>query len=165
MGGANWKRITFFIPGIPRGQSRPLSSVITRKDGNIVRSANGRAVIVHRKSAAQAIDEMRIMGVLTQHAPDRPIVGPVRLWVRAQVPVPTSKSQRWKKLALGGFLFPDNKKPDFDNVAKHLCDCFKGVIWGDDVQVIRGTVEKVYSEKPGYLVVLEYLADLQGSSE
>lgn len=159
--GSQWSRLSFFIPGIPRGQARTQSRVLTRPNGEVIRSANGRAIVTHHKTEAQAKDEARLITILSRFAPERPLVGPIRLWVRAQLPVPVSKSARWKRLALGGFIFPDNKRPDWDNLGKHLGDCFKGVIWGDDVQVIRGTVEKCYSEKPGYLVIVEYIQDLQ----
>jgi Holliday junction resolvase RusA-like endonuclease len=158
---AQWSRLTFFVPGIPRGQARAQSRVLNKPNGDVVRSTNGRAIITHHKTEAQATDEARISAILTRYAPEWPIVGPIRLWVRAQLPVPASKSARWKRLALAGFISPDNKKPDWDNLGKHLGDCFKGVIWGDDVQVIRGTVEKCYSEKPGYFVVVEYIQELQ----
>ncbi len=35
------------------------------------------------------------------------------------------------------------------------------MIWADDVQVTRLVVEKVYSEKPGYMIVVEYLPEVQ----
>jgi Holliday junction resolvase RusA-like endonuclease len=162
---AKWSRLTFFVPGIPRGQSRAQSRVLTKPNGEVIRSTNGRAIITHHKTETQVNDEARIITLLTRYAPENPIVGPIRLWVRAQLPVPSSKSARWKRLALAGLIFPDNKKPDWDNLGKNLGDCFKGVIWGDDVQVIRGTVEKCYSEKPGYFVVVEYIQDLQPAKD
>lgn len=153
MAGGEWKRLTFFVPGIPRGQSRVRSRIIN--------GTAGKTFVMHHKAPDQAGDEARISQILVNHAPERPLVGPVKLWIRAQIPVPASKSKKWKRLALEGFIYPDNKKPDCSNIQKHIEDCFNGVIWVDDVQVIRGTVEKVYSEKPGYFVVLEYLPELQ----
>lgn len=154
--GSDWKRLTFFIPGIPRGQARARSRVANGSDG--------KNFVMHHKAPEQAQDEARIAQILSVHAPEIPIAGPVKLWIRVQLPVPASKSQKWKRLALSGLVFPDNKKPDWDNLGKHVCDCCNGVIWGDDVQVIRGTVEKCYSERPGYFVVVEYLQELQSGS-
>ena len=40
------------------------------------------------------------------------------------------------------------KKPDFDNVAKFVCDALNGVFWIDDKVIVDGRCIKMYSEQP-----------------
>jgi Holliday junction resolvase RusA-like endonuclease len=40
------------------------------------------------------------------------------------------------------------KKPDFDNFEKFVADCFSGVVYRDDSQIVSWRGDKRYSESP-----------------
>ena len=49
------------------------------------------------------------------------------------------------------------KKPDFDNIAKIVCDSLNTIAYKDDSQVIDGQVRKFYSEKPRIVVKIRQI--------
>lgn len=48
-------------------------------------------------------------------------------------------------------LWPD-RRPDLDKLLRALLDACTGVIWRDDAQIVRASVEKTYSSSPGVSV-------------
>lgn len=49
-------------------------------------------------------------------------------------------------------------KPDFDNLAKAVCDCLTQIgVWRDDAQVVCSHITKRYSEEPGCVITIEKL--------
>jgi Holliday junction resolvase RusA-like endonuclease len=84
-----------------------------------------------------------------------PIAGAVVFRVKIFKSPPKSFSRAKLALCEMGVLRPE-KKPDFDNYAKSVCDAFKGIMWADDCQVVDGGSEKYYSLKPRIEVSLEY---------
>ena len=67
--------------------------------------------------------------------------------------IPKSFSKKQKELAKNRFLYPD-KKPDWDNISKNICDALNGIAYMDDKAIVKGRVEKIYSEKAYVSVVL-----------
>lgn len=61
------------------------------------------------------------------------------------VKVPESFSKKKKELALNGYIRPD-KKPDWDNISKNICDALNGIAWPDDKAIVDGQVHKLYAE-------------------
>ena len=61
--------------------------------------------------------------------------------------IPKNTSKKKKELMLAGKIRP-TKKPDFDNMAKIICDSLNKIAYKDDSQVVDGQVRKFYSEKP-----------------
>lgn len=61
--------------------------------------------------------------------------------------MPKSTSKKKRELMLAGKIRP-TKKPDFDNLAKIICDSLNKIAYRDDSQVVDGQVRKFYSEKP-----------------
>ena len=50
------------------------------------------------------------------------------------------------------------QKPDWDNIAKFVCDCLTGIAWHDDSQVFEGSVEKIWTEEASRTeVIIEYM--------
>ena len=78
---------------------------------------------------------------------------PLRMYIKAFYPIPKSTSKKNRQLMIGGKLFP-TKKPDADNVAKVICDALNGIAYGDDTQIVRLSVEKVYTDEPPRVQVL-----------
>lgn len=71
------------------------------------------------------------------------IEGPVELRLTAIFDVPESYSRTKRSEALAGVLKP-TKKPDLDNIIKAFCDGLNGVVFKDDVQIVRGEYAKKY---------------------
>jgi len=46
-------------------------------------------------------------------------------------------------------------KPDLDNLAKLVLDAANGILWDDDSQIIKLHLSKMYSGKPGYILIIE----------
>lgn len=132
--------ISFWLPGPALGKERVKFVRATGRAYTPERTVNYEARVAH--TAQIAMD-------------GRPLLeGPVKLIVEIGVPVPQSKSRKWKAAALIGEIWPTGK-PDTDNVLKALSDGCNMVVWVDDAQVCRTTVEKMYSDAPGVRVTVE----------
>lgn len=83
--------------------------------------------------------------------PRKPHSGPVVLEMRAVLPIPASWSAKRRAAALEGLEAP-GKKPDWDNLGKAVSDALNGVVYVDDAQVVRASVEKVYGNSPQMVV-------------
>ena len=55
-------------------------------------------------------------------------------------------------------------RPDGDNILKAVGDAFNDVIWLDDSQIVRATVEKRYGNEPGVTVEVELLPESQAAA-
>jgi Holliday junction resolvase RusA-like endonuclease len=80
--------------------------------------------------------------------------GPVRLTVRAFLPIPGSWSRRRKTSAVEGILRPTTK-PDLDNIVKMVSDALNHIAFNDDSQIVESHVEKWYSTEPRTEVTIE----------
>ncbi len=130
----------FTIPIIPKAQMR-------------VRFAQGGRTY---KAKGQKMAEESIMTFLARYQPEQPMDGPLVLGVKAYLPVPKSKPQKFRKAALTGSIRP-TVKPDLDNLLKNIKDCMTSMnFWNDDrqvVQYLQGT-GKYYSLHPRWEVEL-----------
>jgi Holliday junction resolvase RusA-like endonuclease len=61
--------------------------------------------------------------------------------------VAKSDSLKKRQAKLCGLLRPV-KRPDFDNIAKIVCDALNGVAWHDDAQIVNAQVIKLYGVEP-----------------
>lgn len=75
--------------------------------------------------------------------PRTPIESPVEIDLSIIFAVPASWSQKKRAQALAGEVKPA-KKPDADNVIKAFTDAMNGVVYKDDVQIVRGQFSKSY---------------------
>ena len=62
--------------------------------------------------------------------------------------VPKSYSKKRTEACLNGLERP-TKKPDWDNVAKSICDAMNGIVYQDDTQIVDAHVTKVYAANSG----------------
>lgn len=132
----------FTIPIEPVGQMRARACI------------RGRHASVY-KAKEQEQNEQTLAAFLVQHRPPEPMTGPLLLYLDCHFPVPKSKSKKWKMLAARGIERPA-KKPDADNLAKHIKDVLGQVgFWEDDKQVVELVVRKWYSSQPRWEVRLE----------
>lgn len=76
-----------------------------------------------------------------------PIETPVALYIRAVFAPPSSWSKRKRAAAIAGLIRPA-KKPDIDNILKAWSDALNGVVYRDDVLIVRVSVDKRYGPAP-----------------
>ncbi len=128
----NTIRITLDVE--PKGQMRP----------RFFSAGKFQKTYKHEKQKAE---ESKLLGLLYQHAPQKPLECAVELKIVAYMPIPKSWP-KWKRAsAMEGSLRPD-KKPDADNLTKMILDVFNGIFWRDDKQVVDISVKKYYSHSP-----------------
>jgi Holliday junction resolvase RusA-like endonuclease len=130
---SGWKLpISFTIPGEAQGKGRARSTA-TGRHYTPAKTRNNEAFI--------KLCAMQAMGS------DPPITGACRVKILVMVGIPKSTSKKKEQQMLNGFIFP-TKKPDCDNILKSVLDACNGIVYVDDVQVIRVEVQKAYSSQP-----------------
>jgi Holliday junction resolvase RusA-like endonuclease len=82
-----------------------------------------------------------------------PLQGPVRIWLEAHLPIPSSWSKKNQKWALNGELLPITR-PDLDNLFKGAADALNGIVWRDDRQIVEARLIKVYSDRPRLVLIV-----------
>jgi len=70
---------------------------------------------------------------------------PVSIDITFFMPIPKSTSKKKQKLLEGQH---HSKRPDLDNLIKHLNDSLEGICWTDDAKIVEVTARKVYSSEP-----------------
>lgn len=141
---------TFTVPGEPQGKAR-------------ARTLKSGRSYTPKKTAEY---EARIRRCYAEQV-GRPIVPPdekrpVYMQVLAVFPIPVSYSKKRRAAAEGQTVFP-TKRPDADNIAKAVCDALNGTAYGDDAQIVRLQVKKVYGEP--HLMVLIGEEEHDGTGE
>jgi Holliday junction resolvase RusA-like endonuclease len=140
-------RLEFTIPLPPVAQKRSRSRAI---------QIGGKWTAMNYKAKDQRVQEDNFRALLYEHRPEKPLEGALKLWVMAFLPIPKSKSKKWKQAALDGDIRPTGK-PDCSNLIKHLEDICNGIIWQDDKLIVDLYVEKYYSDRPRWVIVVEEL--------
>jgi Holliday junction resolvase RusA-like endonuclease len=128
-------QFTLLIPGKPQGKDRP----------RFVR-ATGRTYTPKETLAA----EERIRDAWSRAG--GPVVsGPLGVHITASTPRPKGHYLKGGELSAEGrrHPFPDNQKPDLDNVAKLCLDALNGAAFKDDVAVVQMYAHRFWSP-PGY---------------
>lgn len=136
-----------FIPGEPCAQGRPRFSTA----GGFVRAydpAKSRNYKAYVKAVCADAAEKHGWLFNTDL--------PLEVEIIAGLSIPSSKSKKWKQAAAEGVEKP-TKKPDIDNLVKIIMDALSGVIYKDDKQIIKMSVEKRYAEQPGVTLEVRVL--------
>lgn len=150
-------RIDIVIPGDPVAQPRTKTQVLTRRDGSVIRSKNGR-VATHNYTPGKRIGPWK--DILTLHlrgkAPLTPWDGPVQLYIVVWFARP---ERLLKSGAPPGEIPILNKNNDWDNMGKAISDVMKNVgILVDDGVVYDAHVRKLYpaiGHGPGVRIIAE----------
>ena len=128
--------LTFEVPGDPHGKGRPKFA----RRGNFVqtytdkKTANYEELVkFHANTAMVDLD---------------PLKGAVAVYIYIKLAVPKSYSKKRTEACLSGLERP-TKKPDWDNVAKSICDAMNGIVYMDDTQIVDAHVTKVYATNAG----------------
>ena len=142
--------IRFVVPGQPQGKGRP-------RVGNI--GGHARMFTPAKTLAYEGFIALQAQIAMQHHDL---IEGPVLVRMFIALQVPESKSQKWKRQALAGEVFPTTK-PDVDNTVKAVFDALNGVVWKDDVQVVDLQLSKRYSASPRVEVEVVPIATVAAS--
>ena len=132
--------IKFSIPIKPRPQKRD-------RIGSF--GGHGRSY----KHPEQSKYEGKVAAFIAQYCPERPFDGAVELKIVCYLPIPKSKTKKFKEAALLGHIRPTGK-PDCTNMAKNIEDIMNGIFYYDDSQVVKLMVEKWYSDNPRWEIML-----------
>mgnify|MGYP003353495899 CR=1 FL=1 len=76
-----------------------------------------------------------------------PLETPLNVLLMFGMPIPSSTPKKLLEAHLDGSI-KHTKKPDLDNLAKAVLDAMNGVVYLDDNQIVRLTIEKKYSKLP-----------------
>jgi Holliday junction resolvase RusA-like endonuclease len=132
--------IVFEIPLTPKSQKRDRIGTF---------GGHGRSY----KDPAQKRYEMQIAALIAQHRPEKPLEGALELSMVCYLPIPVSKSKKWKAAALNYEIRPTTK-PDCTNLAKNIEDIMSGVFYRDDAQICKLIISKLYSDNPRWFIKL-----------
>jgi Holliday junction resolvase RusA-like endonuclease len=119
-------QVTYSVEGDPVGKQRPRFSrgrTYTPK-----KTVDYETIIASKASQAMGSSE--------------PLQTPVAIFIWISHAIPASYSKKRKEACLNGLDWP--KKPDLDNVAKVFLDAMNGIVYKDDVQVVKLRVSKRY---------------------
>lgn len=130
--------IEIVLLGAPRGKERPRGT----KEGHFYTPEKTRSYEAALKYAAK-----EVMGDLA------PLSGPLDVDLKIVVPITGSWPQKRQRAAREGTEWP-TKKPDMDNIMKML-DALNLVVWVDDSQIVKTSMEKRYGDKPGLWVTVK----------
>jgi len=133
--------IEMILPIIPQAQMRARAAI-----------RGGHAFTY--KAAKQAQAEESLIALMEKYRPLEPLIGPVKLFIGAYLPIPQSKSNKWKEAAAEGKVMPIIR-PDLDNLQKNVLDCMTRLsFWNDDAQVVSIKAVKWYSIRPRWHIIL-----------
>jgi Holliday junction resolvase RusA-like endonuclease len=135
-------QVQYSVPGEPRGKGRPRFA----KRGNFVKT------YTDAKTASYE-DQIRFYA-LKAMGDSKVIEGAVRVFVSIRMAVPKSYSQKRREACLNGLDKP-LKKPDWDNVAKSICDAMNGIIYVDDTQIVEAHITKQYAQQAEVVVLVQ----------
>ena len=138
--------LRFHVLGKPVGKERPRA----------VRTASGRVRVITAKKTEEYehFVHLAARSAVEQLELEEPLDGALGLSMQIALEVPESWAPERRAAALAGRERPV-VKPDFDNVAKAICDAMNGVVYRDDAQIVESSVRKIYGPLPGVLVTIE----------
>lgn len=81
---------------------------------------------------------------------------PLFIGITVNFPIPKSTSIKEREKMINSEIYP-TKKPDFDNIAKLICDALNGIAYEDDRFIVDAIVMKRYGIEEKTVVILEDL--------
>lgn len=134
--------VKFTVYGEPKAKGRPRVSV--RKSGDeektFARAYTPKQTVIYENQVKLEYENQ----CGSYRFPDDAMLD-IRIFAYYGIPKSTSKKKR--ELMLAGKIRP-TKKPDFDNIAKIICDSLNGIAYQDDKLIVDGMFRKFYSEQP-----------------
>ena len=135
-------QVNFTVPGQPRGKGRPRFA----RRGNFVTTYTDAATTTYE-------DQIRFYALKAMGG-YKPLTTALEAFIHVRLPVPQSYSKKRVAACLSGLEWP-SKKPDWDNVAKSICDGMESIIFVCDSQIVECHVRKVYAEVAGVDVLIK----------
>ena len=127
--------IEFTVVGEPKGKGRPRFSRV------------GKFTKTYTDAKTKMYEEKIANAARLHMYPHEPLETPLSITLIFHIGVPKSYSKKRTTDCLTGKEWP-TKKPDVDNIAKAFLDAMNGIVYKDDVQVIRLHAYKKYSIDP-----------------
>ena len=135
-------QVNFTVPGQPRGKGRPRFA----RRGNFVTTYTDAATTTYE-------DQIRFYALRAMGG-YKPLTTALEAFIHVRLLVPQSYSKKRTEACLSGLEWP-SKKPDWDNVAKSICDGMESIIFVCDSQIVECHVRKVYAETAGVDVLIK----------
>lgn len=134
--------VKFTVYGEPKAKGRPRVSVRKSGDGEktFARAYTPKETVVYENQVKMEYENQCDSFLF----PDDAMLD-VRIFAFYGIPKSVSKKKR--QMMIDGDIRPI-KKPDFDNIAKIICDSLNGIAYRDDAMVVDGMFRKYYSEQP-----------------
>ena len=140
---SNKKCIELTIPGTPFGKQRPKFTS---------RGKFGKAVTPEKTVNYETLVKLLYnekYGELSFDTEE-----PLKMTIRAYMQIPSSKSNKQKKLMKENILRP-TKKPDWDNIGKIIGDALNAIAYPDDKQIVEAHIVKFFDENPRVEIEIE----------
>lgn len=137
--------LAFSLNGEPRGQGRPRAT------------ARGGYASIYKDPKSRKYEASVRAVALAQMAGAQPLEGPLSVSIRFRMPIPKSATKRAKAAMASGEV-AHTGRPDLDNLAKAIFDGLNGAAFGDDAQIVRTFLSKIYAEQPGVDIRVEAYA-------
>lgn len=104
------------------------------------------------KDSKQRLEEDKLITLLMAHKPPVLLLGPVSLTISVYLPIPKSKSRKWREQAENKEIRPISR-PDVDNYAKMILDVMNEFYFKDDAQVTDLSIGKWYGAEPRWEII------------
>lgn len=137
--------VSFNVPAIPIAQPRQRHAMI---GGHMRNYTPSKHPVNDFKATVRLAAQQAYQGA--------PLEGPLGLSVLFVMPRPKGKTKKRGDNP----RYPHTSRPDFDNLAKGLCDSLKGLAWHDDAQIAETHLTKVVAaadEQPHVCVTIRQL--------
>ena len=130
----------FEVPGKITGKGRP--------------RVNTTTAIAYTPTKTKEYEELVKQYFIIKNRGVKPLEGRISVTIKAYFGIPKNASKKQREEMLNNNISPV-KKPDIDNIAKILLDALNKLAFNDDNQIIKLSIEKVYSEEEKVSVLIE----------
>ena len=136
-------QITFTIIGEPMGKQRPKFS----RAGSFVKTYTPEATANYEQWVKLSYMQQRGDTAVIEDEE-------IAVTITAYFKIPASVSKKKAEQMRLGYIRP-TKKPDFDNIAKIICDALNGLAYKDDAAIVSAVVDKYYAPDDEPKVIVE----------
>lgn len=130
----------FEVPGKITGKGRPRVNTIT--------------CTAYTPTRTKEYEDLIKQYFIMKYRGIKPLEGRISVTIKAYFGIPKNASKKQREEMLNNNISPV-KKPDIDNIAKIILDALNKLAFNDDNQIIKLSIEKVYSEEEKVSVLIE----------